>query len=207
MRVYVEVLNLGDTDLEIDQEAVIWLIAYENSSVGHSTTWVRSTALRYLPFDLAPGESAAVIFDSPPMSGVDWNQMAGLVMVEDRPGGSGTYDLLQATEALPVGLTATPSSLQAQRRGPGPEVVLTGPHVLSWSAVSNVPWIEVTPGSGELPATVTLRLRSEFRPRQEHEGLVTFSAAGDDMEFETTVNVTVGGPRHRRVLHRVAPSR
>ena len=54
MRAYVEVRNLGATPLRINQEAAIWLIAYQNSSIGVGTNWVRSTARRYLPFDLAP---------------------------------------------------------------------------------------------------------------------------------------------------------
>jgi hypothetical protein len=207
MRAYVQVLNLGDTDLEIDQEAAIWLIAYESSSVGHSTTWVRSTALRYLPFDLAPGESATAVIDTPPMSGVDWNQMAGLVMVEDRPGGQGSYDMLQATEALPAGLTAAPDDLLMSPNGSGAEVVLKGPHVLSWSAVSNVPWIEVTPSSGDaLPATVTLTVGAELLPPLEPEGVVTFSATGDGMDFSTTVSVNMGA-RLRRGGRRVVPVR
>jgi hypothetical protein len=207
MRAYVEVLNLGDTELEIDQEAAIWLIAFENASVGHSTTWVRSTAQRYLPFDLAPGESATVVIDSPPMSDVDWSRMAGLVVIEDRPGGAGAYDMLQATEALPAGLTAAPDSLEVGWHGPGSEVLLTGPHVLSWSATSDVPWIEVSPSSGDLPATATLAVSSEMRPRLESEGVVTFSATGDGMAFSATVSVTVDGPHHRWGVRRISPRR
>jgi len=206
MRVYVEVKNLGDTDLEIDKEAVVWLVAYENASVGHSTTWVRSTVGGYLPFDLAPNESIDVVLDSPPMSGVDWERMAALVMVEDRPRRSGAYDMLQATEALPAGLTAEPNALEMDRRGSVSEIVLTGPHVLTWSAVSGVPWIEATPSSGDLPTTVTLTYRPELRPPLEMEGTVTLSATGDDMSFETTVIVTVPGSGHRRGARRQGPS-
>ena len=207
MRAYVEVLNLGDTDLEIDQEASIWLIAYENASIGVSTTWVRSTAQRHLPYDLAPGESATAIIDSWPMTGVDWSRMAGLVVIEDRPGGHGSYDMLQATEALPAGLTAAPDHLVLSSSGSsGAEVVLTGPHVLSWTASSDVSWIEVTPSSGNLPATPILTVRPEQRPWVENEGVVTFSATGDGMEFSATVSVTVGA-RHRRGARRVLPNR
>jgi hypothetical protein len=205
MRAYVEVLNLGDTDLEIGQEAAIWLIAYENAAVGHSMTWVRSTAQRYLPFDLAPGNSTTVVFDSPPMSGVDWNNMAGLVMIEDRPGNVGAYDMLQATEVLPAGLTATPNTLEMSRRRTGSEIVLSGPHVLSWSAASDVPWLEVTPSSGGLPAAVTVTLRPELRPWSESEGNVTFSATGDGMDFEASVKVSLSGPHHRRNVRRAGP--
>jgi hypothetical protein len=207
VRAYVDVQNLGDTELEIDREAGVWLIAYENSTIGHSTTWVRSTAFRYLPFDLAPGESVTDVVDSPPMSSVSWDRMAGLVAIEDRPGGAGAYDMLQATQALPAALSASPTVLEMDRRGPGAEVALTGPHVMSWSAAPDVPWIEVSPSSGELPATVTLTLRPELQPQFENDAVVTFSAAGDGMEFETSVNVSVSGLRHRTDFRRSAPQR
>jgi len=116
MRAYVEVSNLGDTDLEIDQEAAIWLIAYENASTGVSTTWVKSTAHRYLPFDLAPGETATAVIDTPAVSVANWNRMAGLVLVEDRPGGVGAYDMVQAAEALPADLSAAPDHLVMRAR-------------------------------------------------------------------------------------------
>ena len=207
VRAYVEVLNLGDTDLEISREAAIWLIAYENTTVGHSTTWVRSTARQFLPFDLAPGESTAVVIDSPPMSGVDWSRMAGLVLIEDRPRISGGYDMCQAAEAVPAGLVATPDTLEIDRRGREVEVALTGPHVLEWSATSSVPWIEATPSSGELPATVTLTYHPELQPPLDTEGSVTFSATGDQMSFDTAVIVTAPGSGHRRGTRRQAPIR
>jgi hypothetical protein len=207
MRAYVEVLNLGDTNLEVDNDAAVWLVAYENSTVGHSMTWVRSTAYRFLPFDLASGESTTMVIDSPPMSGVDWNRMACLVMLEDRPNGLGAYDMLQATEALPAGLVATPGALDFDRSESEFEVVLTGPQVLEWSATSSAEWIEVEPSSGQLPASVTVSVRHGLRPWSEQEGSVTFSAIGDDMEFETTVEVTVSGPHPRRNVRRAGPIR
>ena len=203
MRAYVEVRNLSDTDLEIDQDSAIWLIAYENASTGVSSTWVRSTAHRFLPFDLAPGETSTIVLDTPSMSGANWGRMAGIVLVEDRPGGAGAYDMLQATEALSAGLAASPDHLVVVSAGSGAEVVLTGPHVLSWSATGNVPWIEVTPSSGDgLPATVTLTVRADLRPPREREGTVSFSASGDGMTFSTTVNLRVGASI-RRVGRRV----
>jgi hypothetical protein len=204
MRAYVQVLNLDDAPLEIDDEARIWLIAFENTSIGVSTTWVRSTAHQLLPFDLAPGESAEAVIDTPSMAGVNWNLMDGLVIIEDRSGGSGPYDMLQAAEAIPSGLTAVPDSLVLSVNGSEAEVVLTGPHVLSWTASSNVPWIEVTPDSGSLPAVPTLRVRRELLARTEHEGIVTFSATGDGMEFSAAVNVTAGSLL-RRGTRRVSP--
>jgi hypothetical protein len=206
MRAYVEVRNLGETDLDIDQEAAIWLIAYENANIGVSSTWVRSTSQQGLPYDLAPGETSYVVVDTPSISGADWGRMAGVVLAEDRPGGYGAYDMLQATEAVPAGLFASPEHLLVAPTGSGAEVELTGPHVLSWSATSDVPWIEVTPSSGDsLPATVVLAVRAGLRPPREREGTVSFSASGDGMAFSTTVDVGVGASC-RRVGRRVRPA-
>ena len=207
MPAYVEVRNLGATDLEIDNDAAIWLIAYENASTeGVSTMWVRSTAQRYLPYDLAPGETATVVIDTPAMSGVDWSRMAGLVLLEDRPGGGGAFDMVQAAEALPADLSAAPDHLVMSLYRPVAEVVLTGPHVLSFSASSDVGWIEVTPSSGTVPTTVILTLRPELRPASATEGSVSFATTGDGMAFSATVSVAVGA-QSRRAGRRVRPAR
>jgi len=206
MRAYVEVRNLGATDLEIDHDAAIWLIAYENASIGVSRTWVRSTAQGFLPYDLAPGEMATVVIDTPAMTGVDWSRMAGLLLIEDRPGGGEAYDMLQAAEALPADVSAAPDHLVMSPYRPVAEVVLTGPHVLSWSASSDVPWIDVTPSSGDMPTTVVLTLHPELLPPTATEGSVSFAATGDGMAFSTTVSVAVGA-QLRRAGRRVRPLR
>ena len=205
MRAYVEVRNMGATDLEIDHDAAIWLIAYENASIGVSRTWVRSTAQGFLPYDLAPGEMATAVIDTPAMTGVDWSRMAGLVLLEDRPGDGEAYDMAQAAEALPADLSAEPGHLVMSPYRPVAEVILTGPHVLSWSASSDVPWIEVTPSSGAVPSTVILTLRPELRPASATEGSVSFAATGDGMAFSATVSVAVGA-QLRRGGRRVRPA-
>jgi len=204
MRAYVEVRNSGTDDLTLDEEASVWLIAYENATTGVSTTWARSTARKYLPFDLAPGESVSTVVDTPYISGAVWSRMAAVALVEDRPGGTGAYDMLQATEALPAGLAATPQLLVVGLHDPGSEVALTGPHVLSWAVSDTVPWIEVTPNSGTVPATVTLAVRPELRPSSERNADVTFAATGDGMDFSATVSVSVSS-RVRRPGRRMRP--
>jgi hypothetical protein len=206
IRAYVQVRNLGEAILEIGDDAAIWLVAYESANIGVSSTWVRSASQRYLPYDLGPGETSFVVVDTPPISGADWGRMAGIVLVEDRPGGSGAYDMLQATEALPAGLIVSPDNLVVAATGSGAEVALTGPHVMSWSVTSDVPWIEVTPNSGDsLPATVGLAVRAEHRPPSQREGGVVFSATGDGMSFSKTVDLRVGASV-RRVGRRVRPA-
>ena len=206
MRAYVEVRNLGDTDLEVDHDAAIWLIVYENAFIGASSTWVIAAGQWYLPFDLAPGETTTVTMESPEMTGVEWSRMAGLVLVEDRPTRTGAYDAAQAAEALPAELSATPDHLVMSPYRPTAEVVLRGPYVLSWSATSDVEWIEVTPSSGAAPTIVTLTLHPELRPAAATQGSVSFTAAGDGMFFSATVEVMVGA-QSRRASRRVRPVR
>lgn len=204
LRAYVDVTNLGPTDLEVSRDAGIWVIGYENAPIGNTQTWVQSTSVRFLSYDLAPGEGITAVIDTPPVDDLTWDRMAGLVLVEDRPHGSAAYDMLQAVEALPVAVTATPDDIALSRRRPEAEVVVTGPHVLTWSAASDVSWIEVTPGTGAVPGTLTVTLRPELRPAAESEGTVTLTAIGDGMELSTTLRVAMGA-QVRRASGRIRP--
>ena len=76
--------------------------------------------------------------------------------------------------------------------------------MLSWTASSDVSWIEVTPDGGKVPATVTVTVLEDVRPPLETEGHVTFSATGDGMSFETVVDVAVGA-RFRKAGRRMSP--
>lgn len=197
LRAYVAVRNLGPTDLEVRRDAGIWIIAYENTDVGNTETWVQSTSQTYLPYDLEPGDSFDTVIDTPPVGGLNWGRMAGLVLVEDRPRGSSAYDMAQAVQAAAADLMAAPAELKLSSRGSSTTVELTGPHVLEWSAEAGVPWLEVSPESGAVPATVTVTLRADRLPPTATEGNVTFNASGDGMSFSTVVDVAVGA----RVRH------
>ncbi len=205
VRAYVDLRNLGTSDLMIDEEASIWLIAYEYAETEVISSRVHSTAQRLIPFDLVPGESTNMIVETPPIRNAYWAWMAALVLAEDRPGGSGAYDMLQAANALAAGLYATPERLHLTADRRSADLELTGPHVLSWSATSNVPWIEVTPASGTLPATPRVQVNHQLRPRSATEGSITFSATGDDMSFSTTVELSIG-VGYRRTGRRVRPT-
>jgi hypothetical protein len=101
-------------------------------------------------------------------------------------------------------LTASPETIVTGRRASSAELVLEGPHVLSWTASSDVPWIEVTPDGGKVPETVNVTVHDDLRPPLETEGTVTFSATGDGMSFETVVDVSVGA-RFRNAGPRMSP--
>lgn len=205
LRAYVRLANPGPEDLLVSRDAGIWVLAYEDDvDEGVSETWVRSTAVWHLPYNLEPGEQLTTVIDTPSVFGVDWARLAGLVMVDDLLPGSAVYDMAQAAEALPAGLSVSPDRLLLSAAGSSASIDLAGPHVLAWSASSDVPWLDLAPDSGSVPASVTLSLRPELRPPTATAGTVTFVATGDDMSFSTTVSVLVGA-QHRRATGRLRP--
>jgi len=207
MRVYLEIENTGDDYLEVGQEAAAWVIPYMSpppQAVGLTDTWVQAVGEWQLPYDLGPGESVTGEAETPALEDVQWNRMQAIVLVEDRATAGGVYDMAQATLARPAGLTASPDTVVVGRAGVGAEVELEGPHVLSWVATADVPWVEVTPSSGTRPTTVTVTVHDELRPQSETEGTVSFAATGDGMDFSTTVSVQVGS-KFRRAGRRMSP--
>jgi hypothetical protein len=193
MRTYVAVYNTGSTALEVDEQTSVWVIVYEKAPIGVSNTWVRSLVEWPLEDDLDPGEVVTAVINVSGSSVVDWNRVAGLALLEDRPGNRGSYDMLQAAETFPVGLQVTPEDALLTAASPTAELVLQGPHVLEWTATSGVPWLEVEPVSGTLPGTVTVTLKPELRPPTETSTTVSIEATGDSMAFQAQVDVTAGG--------------
>ena len=127
-------------------------------------------------------------------------------MVEDRPRRNGPYDMLQAAEALPAALTASPATLMLNAIRCEAAVALDGPHVLSWSASSDAPWLELSPRSGTVPGALVLRLDTGQLPAPAGEATVTVTATGDGMSFAETVTVRVGN-QLRRAGRRLGPAR
>jgi hypothetical protein len=138
-----------------------------------------------------------MVVDTPTLSGVDWSRLASLALIEHRPGDIGRYDMLQAAAARPADLAVSPDRLRLSRGRPSAQVSLVGPHVLAWTATSDVPWFEVAPSGGSLPATVTVSVNPEHRPTGDWSGTVQIDAQGDGMAFSKTVDVALEGKKRR----------
>ncbi|MCD4748630.1 MAG: hypothetical protein K8R59_04575 [Thermoanaerobaculales bacterium] len=205
MRAYVTVHNTSGADLLVDEDATVWLILYEKAAIGVSNTWVRSTASWSLESDLAPGETVTTMITTTGGTVADWNRVAGLVLVDNSPAGHSRYDMVQATEVVPASLTVIPEELPLTPNSPTAEFTLQGPHVLEWTATTNVPWLEVVPATGTLPSTVTVILIPELRRPMETSATVSIDAAGDSMSFHEQVEVKVGA-RARRAAGRAHPN-
>lgn len=192
VRTYVEVRNSRNSPLRVSEEAAMWVIVYEKAPIGVSNTWVRSTMRRPLATDLAPGETLSTTISVPGSSIADWDRVACVILIEDRPGGQGSYDMLQAAEAAPATLSVEPSELVVTPTSPTAEVLLEGPHVLEWTATVDVPWLEIEPASGTLPNTPVVSLKPELRRPWENSATVTIYADGDSMVFRAWVGVSFG---------------
>lgn len=206
VQVFVRATNLASVPLTTDHAAGFWVVVWEDNPIGLTATWVRATTASPLTATLAPGATAFATVDVPSVGSVDWDRLRSLVLLEHRPGGAlGRYDTLQAAIASAAGLDASPSSLALSASSPDAEVTLDGPHLLSWTATPDVPWLHTQPSSGTLPSSCTISL--EGTPPAGQTGAVHFVATGGGMSFDTSVTVTAQGRtgRIRRHLTRRAP--
>jgi hypothetical protein len=204
----VRAVNRRTAALTPADSPAIWAIAWENGRIGVSDTWVRAAARSGLATPVDPGTTFTVTVNTTGFTPADWNQVASLALLEHRPGGAGTYDMLQAAVAQPAAFTVTPGDFALAPASPSAEVTLDGPHVLAWTATADVPWLNVSPAGPALPATATVSLVSAALPAAGGTGTVRFDASGDGLEFSASVTVTAPGQARpiRRRLRSVPPA-
>lgn len=203
LQVDVRATNLAPVALTPEHAAAFWVVVWEDKPIGLTQTWVRATATRALAAALEPGATTSTTVDVPSLGGVDWQHLRALALLEHRPGGgSGPFDMLQATVAVPAGLEVSPAELTLRPASPSGEIAVDGPGGLAWTATPDVPWLQVAPASGAMPGRCTVSLVGT--PAAGQTGQVRVDASGDGMSFSTTVTVTAQGRvlRIRRHLER-----
>lgn len=196
LRVYVRAENLSATPLSPANSAALWVLVWEDGRIGLTETWVRATASKPLTVTLDPGGTATAVVDVPAFSANDRTRIRSLALLEHRLAG-GKYDMLQAAVSTTAGLVASPGQVTLGAAQPAVEVSLTGPHVLEWTATSDVPWLELTQASGSLPAHATVRLVGGQPPVGAPTGHVRFDATGDGMAFTAELTVATEGRAFR----------
>jgi hypothetical protein len=192
LQVYATVRNLGAEPLRTGTKPTLWLVAWEDGRIGLTKTFVRATASRALAADIPPGGTASLTIEVPSLGTADRQRVRAAVLLDELLAGTSRYDLLQSVVAQPAGVSVTPAAVTLGPAAGETQVTLEGPHVLTWSAISDVAWLEVTPASGTVPAGATIRLVGS--PAAGAIGTVRFSASGEGMDFSTTVTVTAAGP-------------
>jgi hypothetical protein len=98
----VEVKNLSSATLSsATNSATVHGIVYEDARVGITNRFARAAVETGIP-DLAPNATATFKLETSDLSGVDWDNLHFVVLVDYRPSGSvGAFDMLQATIAIP----------------------------------------------------------------------------------------------------------
>jgi hypothetical protein len=170
---------------------------------------VRGTVTVTLTSPVEPDATAQLQARVPAAAVADWTRAAVVALVDYRPAGrGGAYDVVQAARALPAGLTVLPAEVVfAVVPGASSPLErtfsLSGPSVLTWSATTDAPWLEIDPATGTLPATAVVRVHPDQLPSANALATVTVVAAGAGMSFTQAVPVRVVTARRvRRHLSR-----
>ncbi len=95
--------------------ATVHGIVYEDVSGGSTGRIVRAAVSQPLSSDLPNGDSTGFLMETPDLTGVNWQNVHSVVMVDYRPGGSsGAYDMLQAATPFTAAPDAVTTALFAQ---------------------------------------------------------------------------------------------
>jgi hypothetical protein len=83
-------------------DATIYALVWENASSRVTARIVRAVVSNRISGDLATESSFSFTLETPELSGVNWDQLHSVVLVDYRPAGSsGAYDMLQAVIPSP----------------------------------------------------------------------------------------------------------
>lgn len=191
LRIFATAKNLGSETLTLDRHPTFWLIVWEDGRIGLTNTWVRATASRALTSQILSGGTTNVTLEVPSISPLDWQHVRALVLLDDRPPGGSRWDMLQATIAEPACLSVTPTAITLDSVEPEAVVTLDGPYVLGFTATTDASWLSVSPESGTIPGSVTIRLVGYSTT--DTPAVVRISASGSGMSFTEDVVVTATG--------------
>lgn len=163
--------------------ASVAAFVYEESRVMHTDRFVRAAPYVWLFDDLPPGQTASFRLETEPLSGVAWERLHTVVLVDARPPGEEAYDMLQAAFAQPGALSVAPESLTFFTGGEG--TVTPGPIGLrlrgvydSWSVTDSPGWLHVDPASGTFADVPVISLGSGPIPDGWQHGELVLAVAG-----------------------------
>jgi hypothetical protein len=185
VRVYARLRNTADITLSAANKGALHAVVWEDRRVGVTSRIVRAAPWVTTSPRVAPGGEFAATLETSDLSGVDLDAVRTVVVADYVPGPGPAFDMLQGALAEPVALTADPEIVTVALDATGHEdgavpVRLRGSYVLRWTAVTDVPWITVTPDAGPMSIEPTLTLTSEMLSPGWQEVAVTFPASSED---------------------------
>jgi hypothetical protein len=152
----VQVKNLSGVTLSSSNEATVHVIVYLQQHV-YLTSRLVVFAAHTAITSLANGALGAYNLETDDLTSVDWDKLHYIALVDYIPNSTtGKYDMLQAAFAEPA--EVQPEELRFLVDNDDPSVPpqftkVIAPSSLTWNASESVPWLAITPGSGN-PATL-----------------------------------------------------
>jgi hypothetical protein len=179
---------------------------YEDAHVGATDRIVRAAVSTGIFPELAHGATMTFTLETE-LSGVNWDKVHPLVLADYRPSStSGAYDMLQAAFALTHTFSVQPDALTflvdpTDRSTPEAAIRFDGPGVLSWTALTETPWLTVTPPSGTIAIQPTVSVITNALTSGWQQGPITFTASSSGPNFVDQVSVSAYyGPVERLYL-------
>ena len=182
----VQVTNLSGVTLSSSSNwAAVHGVVYEDVDPGVALTgrYVRAAVSTDIS-NLAPGEKATFTLETSELSGVDWDKLHFLALVDYRPGGSsGAYDMLQAAYALAPTVTVDPDTVTfmvdpSDSAVPSAPVSFEGPDSVDWTAIASTSWVTVTPPSGSTAIQPAISVLTSSLSAGWQQGHITFTTPG-----------------------------
>jgi hypothetical protein len=198
---YIQVKNLSTVALSSSSNsAAVHAIVYEEDVPARDTHRFGRAAVSTDISNLAPNATATYTLETSDLTGVNWDKLHFIVLVDYRPSGSvGAYDMLQAAVALPAGspFAALPDSLTfmvdpTDLSIPLALVNFQGPSFVNWNAIPSTPWLTVTPSSGSITAQPTLAVIKNNLSTGWQQGNVTFTTADGLFSDQMIINAYLG---------------
>ena len=99
----IQVTNQSGVSVSYAQNrAAVHALVYEDAKVGVTSRYVRSAVFQNITTSLAPGASVSFNLETLDLSGVNWDKLHFLALVDYQPVINAAYDMLQAVVALPA---------------------------------------------------------------------------------------------------------
>ncbi len=191
VQVDVKVTNRSGVTLSGKNGATLYAVIYENNKVQLTNRYVRAQVNMEIggQFGLQPGETGSYTLATDNLSGVDWDKLSVVAILDYRPDPNvSKYDALQAAQATklenPFSVSLRDATFLADPDGERPGATrretlsIKGAQGVTWTADIDVPWLTVTPSSGTTNTTVEVAVNLAQMQDGWQAGTVTFAAAG-----------------------------
>ncbi len=194
----VYVKNLSGVTLSSSNVATVHAIVYEEARLQLTNRFVINAISTPINPGLADGDSRIATLQTGNLSGVDWDKLRFLAIVDYRPNGtSGKYDMLQAALAtLPPEVDPEQLTFLVDDSNPlatAQYAQVQGPAGMTWNASKDpgATWLNVTAnGSPSTPVQFSLNIANLVSGW--NETVVTFSSPDGLLSDQVTVKAYLG---------------